>query len=297
MWFTAYRIMRADKTLLEKGHVYDLEDVRVIVFWGSFQYLDVSRAISEILDDGTVHLDPNVKHTEARESAWLLILQPYIVDGVQRPEYEIRKRAGIQAALFAAINGRNMAFQRVTDNIIMMKEGGMTTASSPMFTNPHAFPVPDVSVERCKFIRDAALKLQQQRVDIRHRIELSLHWFEKGIRAVGLDGFINCWVAIETLGMPDTTDIRPLNHLLTSAYNISQDEARDKFGVGKVFGLRSRILHNGEDLPINQLLSEYMECLYLDFLLESLGLPSERKAIKVLSKPEFDLNKLLHIAA
>lgn len=296
IWITAFRIIFADKEKLKNGQVYDFEDLRVIIIYGKLQYLETSHIRPAIDNDGNIKLEVDIKNAETPEGGWLIILQPYVVDGAERAEYKIKIKAGVYAALFAAMNGRNMAFERVVDNIAALKDGH-TTASSPSFINPGAFPVPDVSKDRCEVIHEAGIILQQKPENDRRRIEFSLHWFEKGIRSMGLDEFVNYWVAIETLGMPDTTNIRPLNQSLAKAYGITLEEATNTFGIGKIFRLRSRILHNGEDLPINQLLSEYMECIFIDILLEHLNLNSERKAIKVLERPEFNLDRLVHIAA
>lgn len=296
IWITAYRIMFADKEKLKNGQLYDFSNLRVILIYGKLQYLETSHIKPEIDNDGNVKLDANINNTETPEGGWLIILQPYVIDGAESTEYKIRVNAGIYAALYAAMNGRNMAFERVVDNIAALKDG-KTSASSPSFINPGAFPVPNVSKDRCEVIHKAGIILQQKPDNDRRRIELSLHWFEKGIRSMGLDGFVNYWIAIETLGMPDTTNIRPLNQSLAKAYGITLEEATNIFGMGKIFGFRSRILHNGEDLPINQLLSEYMECIFVDILLEYLSLDSERKAINVLERQEFNLDRLVHITA
>ena len=296
IWITAYRILFADKEKLKSGQLYDFSNLRVIIIYGKLQYLETSHIKPEIDNDGNVKLEANINNAETPEGGWLVILQPYIIDGVECAENKIRVNAGIYAALYAAMNGRNMAFERVVDNIAHLKDGN-TTAHSPSFINPGAFPVPDVSKDRCEVIHRTGIILQQKPENDRRRIELSLHWFEKGIRSMGLDGFVNYWVAVETLGMPDTTNIRPLNQSLANAYNISLKEATDTFGIGKIFGFRSRILHNGEDLSVNQLLSEYMECIFIDILLDNLGLDSERKAIKVIKRQEFNLDKLVHIKA
>ncbi|MFH1994183.1 MAG: hypothetical protein ABIJ24_00585, partial [Nitrospinota bacterium] len=87
----------------------------------------------------------------------------------------------------------------------------------------------------------------------------------------------------------------PLNESLANAYGISVPEASIKFGIGKIFGLRSRVVHNGEDIPIHSLLSEYLKSIYVDILLDQLGLKSQQRAGKIIDSPEFDLEKLLHI--
>lgn len=297
IWITAYRIMLANKEQLAVSHLFDFEKLRILVFYGNLKYLDVSQIRAEINNDGNIKIDGEfIKSRDTGEGAWLLLIQPYVIDGVEQREYEIKARAGFYAALYAAINGRNMAFDRIFDNIVALSDGKQT-ASSPTFINPNAFPRPDLSKEKLRLIHQAGKQIETKEQKDRKRVELSLHWFEKGLRSKGLDGFVNYWVAIETLGMPDTTNVRPLNESLARAYNMTVQDTTSEFGVGKIFGLRSRILHNGEDLPIHQELSAYMEYLYADILFDHLGLPSERKALTILANPAFNLDKLVYIAA
>ncbi len=294
IWITAYRILLADIGQMKSPRIYDFSNARVIISFGQLQYLNAKNIHVEIDNDGNFKFDGSLQADVTPEGGWLLIVQPYIVDGVELNEYEIRARSGSYAALYGAINGRNMAFERVFDNIAALSDG-KSTASSPSFINPHAFPRPNLSYEELDLIHKAGKLIDEKEPRERKKFELSLHWFEKGMRSMGLDGFVNYWVALETLGMDDTTNIKPLNKSLARAYEITEQDAANKFGVGKIFGLRSQILHNGEDLAIHQLLSEYLEGLFVDVLFDHLGMVSKRKTQLVLDNPGFDLNKLLHI--
>lgn len=294
IWITAYRILLADIEKLKRPCIYDFSNVRVIISLGKLQYLNAKNIYVEIDNDGNLIFNGAPQADETKDGCWLLIIQPYVVDGIELNEYEIKTRAGSYAALYGAINGRNMAFERIFDNIAELRDGKSTASSSP-FINPKAFPRPNLSTEELDLIHIAGKLIDEKELKERRKFELSLHWFEKGMRSMGLDGFINFWVALETLGMEDTTNIKPLNTSLARAYEITEQDAAKKFGVGKIFGLRSRILHNGEDLAIHSLLSDYLESLFVDVLFDHLGMISKRKAQLVLDTPSFNLNKLLHI--
>jgi Apea-like HEPN len=128
--------------------------------------------------------------------------------------------------------------------------------------------------------------------DLRNRVALSLRWFYSSFLAEGVDIFLKSWFALEALGMGDRENINPLNECLAKAYGISVQKARQMFGVGKLFGLRSSIVHQGQILPIHANLSDYVEALYIDVLLERLNLPCERRAESILRGSDFDLSKL-----
>ena len=108
------------------------------------------------------------------------------------------------------------------------------------------------------------------------------------MRKHGIDSFLSFWIAIETLAMDDT-DIRPINETLARVYQVSVQEASKQFGVGRVFGLRSKIVHHGHIASIHAKLKLYLEALYSDLLFAELNLPSEYKTKSMLNDPEFDL--------
>jgi hypothetical protein len=246
----------------------------------------------EIKDGAATIAGLRFDNFKAPLASYLLILQPFIVDGVEHSEYEVKKNAGIIAGLYAVINGYNMAYKRAFDFHCSMD--GKTSCASPAFINPGAFPDPDLSTHRLEQISDLGKQLDEMTPQEKNRIKLSLYWFEQGLRANGLDGFIKHWVAIETLAMPDETNVKPVNEILAKLYKCTLKEASDKFGIGRIQGLRSRILHNGEDLSIHQDLSKYVEAIFFDLLMACFGINDAHRSASVLNSPDFDLKKLTH---
>jgi hypothetical protein len=112
---------------------------------------------------------------------------------------------------------------------------------------------------------------------------LALHWFHLAMRDRGVDAFLKRWIALETLAMPDGTNIRPVNEALASAYGISYEEARDTYAVGRLAGLRARIVHHGEPLPIHSKLELYFDAVFYDVLMQLLGEPCDGRAASVLA--------------
>lgn len=81
--------------------------------------------------------------------------------------------------------------------------------------------------------------------------------------------------------MPDETNVKPVNEILAKLYGCTLKEASDKFGVGRIQGLRSRIMHNGEDLSIHQDLSRYVEALFFDLLMSCFGINDAHRSANV----------------
>ena len=186
-----------------------------------------------------------------------------------------------------AMEGRNAAFELIFDNIAPMT-GENLTVISPVVENPMWFKVPDFKPERLLKIQKAMETIHRLPQAERNRIKLSLRWFESAMRKSGVDSFLSFWIALETLAMDDT-NIRPINETLAHVYGASTQEVAIKFGVGRVFGLRAKIVHQGRMASFHANLQRYLEALYSDILLAKLKLPPEHRAQNVLDDPEFDI--------
>lgn len=112
-----------------------------------------------------------------------------------------------------------------------------------------------------------------------------------------MDAYLKNWFALETLGMPDTSDVRPLNDSLARAYAIPLKEAESRFAVGRLFGLRSRIVHDGQIVPIHARLLDYIAAIFVDVLFERLNVAAERRAELVSAMSDFRLERYLHSPA
>ena len=66
-------------------------------------------------------------------------------------------------------------------------------------------------------------------------------------------------------------------------YGLDGPQTEERFCVGRIFGLRGRIVRGGEMCPIHGALLDLLEGVYVDVLLDRLDLPSRRKAEEVLT--------------
>lgn len=93
--------------------------------------------------------------------------------------------------------------------------------------------------------------------------------------------------------MAKRDNVTPLNEALAAAYGIGTNEARKRFGLGRIFGFRSRLVHNGERLVVQGLLDAYLVGLFRDVLFHKLKLPPQGFAEAVVQQPSFDLPQFL----
>lgn len=248
----------------------------------------------EIIDETDWRIDASkVQQRETLAGAYLVLISPFDRgDGQTGNEVLTKQTLSMYVAMFAALFGRNIVYKRIFDNIVHCATGQITS-HSPVIENPFWFPAPDISAPHLKTLQATDTAMASLRENEQHRARLSLRWFESAIFDSGIDGFLKYWIALETLAMPDTTNIRPLNQSLANAYGLSLDETRDRFAIGRLFGLRSRIVHDGLMVGIRGELLTYTEGIYVDVLQHYLGLPCERRAEQVMNSPEFELDDYL----
>lgn len=295
IWISCYRIFRVLPVSLQTCGIINFPEVVAFPLWGKVRYIDASQAKIVFLTEEQWEFDTSqIQGKETLEGAYILLITPYIVDGQERQETKVRQILQETIALLMAMNGRNTAFELIFDNIFPMT-GENPTVISPAVENPLWFSKPDFSPKKLLDVQDAAKAIDGLPTEEKNRIKLSLRWFELAMRKDGVDSFLSFWIALETLAM-DNTDIRPINEKLARIYGVSVQKASQEFGVGHVFGFRSKIVHHGHIASIDANLQRYLEALYSDLLLAELNLPSEHSAKNVLSDPKFDLMSYLSLS-
>lgn len=294
IWLTGYQVLRVpQEKLIEGPRILDLSDVRAIVFYGKMNYLDTSQMKFSIITANEWRLDSGGLHRETQAGSYIMFIAPYMIDGREGNEAGTRQKIAIAVALFAALNGRNIVYEHVFDNIVEVSTL-KSTGFGPVTQNPLSFPVPDVTDARLSTIRHADAAIANLSPEARNRVVLSLRWFEGAVyETSGIDSLLKYWIAVETLSMPDTSNIRPVNEALANAYGLSYLEARDRFHVGRLYGLRNRIVHEGALTGIHGEMLLYIEALYADLLLPCLGLACERRAERALQESRFGLDNHL----
>lgn len=278
-FLASYKILLVPNKIFNKNIMFiDLPGMRAFIIYGSVSYLDRGEFSIEFNQNHQAIINVNPEFRSTKVCGHLLLAHPFQIDGLNGDESVVRKRVSAYAGLFASFFGRNCVFELEFENIVHCA-GDKVEVCSPVFENPYFFGVPDLSIKNVEYFKLVVSHLSGLNQEVRNRIELAFHWFEASLRNIdGIDTFIKLWVAIEVLAMPDTTNIRPANELLAASYGLSVQEASDRFMLGRLFGLRSRIIHNGEKIPMHQEILRLMEALFIDLLLATLGLDGVGKS-------------------
>lgn len=291
VWLSAFRMARVGSQELPSGvRITDLNGVRAVMLFGRLRLLHAStpELILPASNASAPEFRMEAGMRETAVGAWLMFLTPFDVDGQPGSEVDVRRRIHSAAGLFAAFEGRNIVYEVGPENILSLGTGQPTVAS-PAIRNPFADLAPDVSHGKLSLIGDAGAAITRLIGQDRNRVELALHWFHLAIRDEGVDAFIKRWIALEVLAMPDGMNIRPVTEHLAATYGMSYEQARDHFRVGRLAGLRSSIVHDGQPLPIHSALELYIDAVFFDVLMQVLALPSKRRTEAVLEQvgPEF----------
>lgn len=256
---------------------WDLEHVRAMSFWGTASYMKVRDEVTT-RDDGSLQVDVHeAKEAQLPQGRYLLLITPFDDEPLARAR--LREMLG----LLYAYHGRNIAYERVYEQVIKLKEPGVVVFGEST-ENPLHLRVPALKAGDHKDLRVAIAAIPGLQPDLRARLELSLRWFEGAARDSGPDALLRYWVAIEALAMPKTTDVRFVNQRLAAGYRMSLQQASAEFEAGRLQGLRSDLVHGTRIVTVRGELLSYLAALYCDLLFIELGLPCPERAREYLAE-------------
>lgn len=291
IWISAFRIVGVEKRLKKLTSIKGARST-IAFLYGSLKYLNIDFTEVQWKDEQPfIKTDQGIQETD--ESNWLLIIVPYEIDGQNGNESETRDTVSFHAGLAASILGENVVHEKVFDNIINIGTGRKQAFSSS-FRNPFVNSSPVLSDECFNQLDQAFNKISSLPEPEQNRLSLALNWHFDAINDSGKEGFIKSWIAIEILQMPNTTNIRPVKKALVDIYEGDLEEVERTFKVGRLFGLRSRIVHDGENVPIHYLLKSYVQSIFIDILYWKLDLSIANKAKEVLDRSDFNIDAFLH---
>ena len=264
---TGYQIVQAQD--LTVGHDVRLGDVRVLIFRGALEYFTApSWEVTEVDSDNfQVSVGP-IQRIKSPVGTYMLVVTPNGADAIVRSE--------VAAALAAAVVGSALIYREIYSNVFSSVGAG-TQIKGPIFGPPKNFSSPPLSREVIQRYKDAYQLLQS--ATERAQIEMSLSWFKEAHSTFNENAFLRYWLAIEILAMPNTTDIAPANAILAQAYGVSDQQIRQDIELGRLYGLRSNIVHNGLRATLDPRLLNYAAAVYTDLLEAILGLPCSKKAL------------------
>ncbi len=294
IWISVFRIFGIEKGRFNKPAPIWFNDIAVDINYGSIPYLNVGETIIDFKDANETSAkikgleEPIVKLDQLREGPIMVIISPFKEFNSAQGEDLQKEKTLKVAGLVAALNSRWLTYKHLFDNTFNIDNGNYYVYSETIRI-PTGYKMFDLG--GLSLIKLASNSLERLDEPIRERINLALHWYMLSVLDNGIDAFIKCWIALEALAMPDS-NVRPINEKLARIYNISYKKAVDRFKIGRIHGLRSDILHNGDRINIDNKLLPYLEAIFVDLLRFELKIDPILYIDRVMSKDDFSFEKI-----
>ena len=255
------------------------KDATVALVLGSVTYAFAGQPDIEPTEQGVARFRTPRKYgwVTTPVGTYLLVVVPHDTDGVQSDEDLTQARLDELEGLLTGFGGRAMVYQRLFDNLVHLGTGQITLYFSAV-DNPAWYDPPELASAKLDTLAQLEIARAAAAPTLRSRINLSLRWLAYAGRDRGVDAFIKYWVAIETLAMPDTTNVRHANELLASAYGIPLDDVVRRFCLGRMQGIRSAIVHDGSRVQVPGEVAKFLEATYFDLLAAVLMIPAAPRA-------------------
>jgi hypothetical protein len=114
---------------------------------------------------------------------------------------------------------------------------------------------------------------------VSRRAKTSLNWYIQSKDALtDINRYLSIWIAIEALILDGSTDLKIIKNAICNIYIIPIDKVEPQFYIGKLFSLRSGIVHKGYNRGMSLFILEYLSTLYHDLLYYSLKIPTREFA-------------------
>ncbi len=282
-WVSVFQMCRIDGAQLSNGFKsINFGMCKVVLVYGQLSFQNTKNVYNIKENQLSMEVEFEVKETNL--GYYLIVVTPADINGINLSEPLIKERIANGLALLTVVNGKNIAYLHVFDQIFYKDK---LSLMSPVIENPFAMKAPDISDASINHIQEVYRRIELLPPNERERILLSLRWLNSGIRENGIDALLKLWIALETLGMVDTTNIRPLNESLSRAYGLTINEVQDRFYLRRILKLRSNIVHNGLSCGISAHVLDFLHGVYVDILMERLGFSCEGAALEVITQHPF----------
>ncbi|HEX5762813.1 MAG TPA: hypothetical protein VFY04_06800 [Solirubrobacterales bacterium] len=243
------------------------DDVCVLMMWTALPRLAVENAL-EIRSNGEVIVNlntPDGAASHAEGPVALFVAHPDLSENAGKAT--IRTEEVI--AQITTLGSLLLAFEHLEDYWIKFP-GGALSGASRVILDTTWWEEPNLS----KNARDGWQLAQAAIASSAEpdRLHLSLRWLDEAKRSEATDALLKLWFALEILtGTSDRKAVARIDRALSAAYEISREQVSSQFGIGRIFGLRSKIVHHGLKVHVPGPLLNYVAGIYVDLLVSLLG--------------------------
>lgn len=277
---SAYRMVGVSRQALSPAIGIALGDVALVLGWVALPALAIQQSF-EPRDDGQIQVSVRTRddeqHPEA-PTASFISLADWSLEGLSAARDRIHAAVG----LIGAVEGLPLVVEHVEDYRLELPAGQLQPTAVRILQGLWLSEGGSVEADAQRRWALAADAISSH--PARERVELSLRWLDDAKRSEAVDAFLKLWFAIETLSMPDTTNIKPARDALAGIYGLSNVQAGETFRLGRVYDLRSKIVHDGQRVSIPNNLLGFLAGVYVDLLASELGFASSFRARTALDR-------------
>jgi hypothetical protein len=224
-----------------------------------------------------------------KDGVLMLLLTPSMTDAkIGHPPTQVlptvREKLTLTRSAIITTLGHNAAFEQLFEiEIRAASDASQIGAITSSRLSPTTYDPPKLDGFTAETAQQVVEKIHLLDDETRSRVLLALRWYLLAQKhsleqdESNTDIFVSYWVALEALAMPDTTNIGPVKSILSEIHNVSSQQVGDTFPIGRLFDLRSKILHQGHLLEIRWELLVFMDDLFTDTLLHILGMSATPK--------------------
>lgn len=292
VWVSAYRVYRVpvDGTFARRPLIADFQQVRAVFTHWDAPYFNFNYRLIDQGDENYALDIDELDWSSTGNGVLLLLITPLSETEFGDAEMAARERVSFVRSVMVALMGRNAAFEHEFE-IEVHLDTRTLGAPQPAFESPAALDAPMVNGEGVRLVGDVLRRLSTLESSMQNRTRLALRWYQRSFgdnrlvrdpKEGDVDDFINCWLALETLAMNETSNIGPIKRMLAQIHELDAQHTGELFPIGRINSLRGKILHEGQIESLRPGLKRFMSDVFVDLLLHALDLPSGRNTARYL---------------
>jgi len=214
------------------------KEFMILFYAGSLTYVASTPEPGIELVDGQVRVSfGQTDFAKTKSSRWIIVVRPDA-----KSEMNLETIEGLLRTVVAPRLLLHRTFQRIID--LHRAESG---ASSCSLLNPCLMGPSDLTAKSIAAIDNAAAALERLPFAERTLLIRSLSWINDSCCANDIwDSFLKIWIALEMLYIRGGNAVSSLRSIVKQAYGIAPTNEKIPFDIGRIYGIRKRIVHNGE---------------------------------------------------
>lgn len=246
---------------------FDIEENRVIIFQGAIEYNPSPKVVLFKNDNQTSNV--SLHKLKTSEGLFILIIR----------EQNSFKKSEIQnlISLLSISIGFSFIGEKIASgHVDIERDTGSNKIKSrgniEMKILEGDFYLPNYSPVKKELVKNRWRKINGLSKEERSRCSNGLFFYAQSIEYPLVPSFLSIWTAIECVSIIQGTNIIHVKNDLSSIYKIDKSQIDEEFQLGKIFGVRSNIVHNGTGMDkVSESLILLLRSIFSDLLQFKIG--------------------------